>query len=152
MDRDDPEKRIAELEGQLAEAKGGFQPGDFSAPPPYPGQPPYPSAPPTPGVFYPPGSGAPGQAGFGQPYDQPNAMPPAGWGSNPGYGAWPPPAGKPPSTWFGTSAWEAAMAKQAHRTIRHLILGLVLFLLAIGFIVVAAVANNFDQVKGFFGM
>lgn len=44
------------------------------------------------------------------------------------------------------------MAKQAHRTIRHLILGLVLFLLAIGFIVVAAVANNFDQVKGFFGM
>jgi hypothetical protein len=50
------------------------------------------------------------------------------------------------------SAWEASMAKQAHATIRNLIIGLVLFLLAIGFIVCAAVANNFDQVKGLLGM
>ena len=119
---------------------------------PYPGSAPYPAAPPAPGVFYPPGTGAPGQAGFRQPHNQPNALPPAGWGSNPGYGAWPPSAGKPPSKWFGMSAWEASMAKQAHATIRNLIIGLVLFLLAIGFIVFAAVANNFDQVKGLLGM
>lgn len=99
-----------------------------------------------------PAEGAPGQAGLGQPYNQPNAMPPAGWGSNPGSGAWPPPGGKPPSKWFGTSAWEEAMTKSAYATIRNLILGLVLFLLAIGFIVFAAVANNFDQVKGLLGM
>jgi hypothetical protein len=118
---------------------------------PYPGSAPYPAAPPAPGVFYPPGSGAPGQAGLGQPYNQPNAMPPGGWGNNPGYGAWPPPGGKPPSKWFGPE-WEAAMVKSAHRSIKHLIIGLVLFLLAIGFIVFAAVANNVDQVKGLLGL
>jgi hypothetical protein len=93
--------------------------------------------------------GASDQADPGQPYNQPNAMPPAGWGSNPG--AWPPPGGKPPSQWFGPE-WETAMVKSAHASIKHLIIGLVLFLFAIGFVVFSAVANNVDQVKGLLGM
>ena len=93
--------------------------------------------------------GAPDQADPRQPYNQPNAMPPAGWGSNPG--AWPPPGGNPPSTWFGPE-WETAMVKSAHASIKHLIIGLVLSLVAIGFVVFSAVANNVDQVKGLLGM
>jgi len=93
--------------------------------------------------------GAPDQADPRRPYNQPNAMPPAGWGSNPG--AWPPPGGNPPSTWFGPE-WETAMVKSAHASIKHLIIGLVLSLVAIGFVVFSAVANNVDQVKGLLGM
>jgi hypothetical protein len=96
-----------------------------------------------------PAGGAPGQVGPGQPYNQPNPMPPVGWGSNPG--AWPSPGGKPPSQWFGPQ-WQAAQVKALRGSVKHLIIGGVLFLFAIGFIVFAAVANNFDQVKGLLGM
>jgi putative regulator of septum formation len=96
-----------------------------------------------------PAQGAPGQPGPGQPYGQPNPIPPAGWGSAPG--AWPPPAANAPSKWFGPE-WEAAMVKSAHRSIKNLIIGFVVFLVAIGFVIFAAVANNLDQVKNLLGM
>jgi hypothetical protein len=44
------------------------------------------------------------------------------------------------------------MVQSAHRSIKNLLIGLVVFLLAIGFIIFAAVANNFDQVKGLLGV
>ena len=63
--------------------------------------------------------------------------------------SYPPPGGSSPSTW---TMWQEAQVNALKGSIKYLILGLVMFLLAMGFIAFAAVANNWDQFKGLFGM
>ena len=76
----------------------------------------------------------------------PAASPPPAAGTS-----YPPPVGPSPSKWFGPE-WQEAQVKALKGSVKHLIVGLVMFVLAMGFIVFAAVANNFDQVKALFGM